>query len=291
MNFSVFPGVILLVFLIALISRNFRGYAANWFSRNPGRFLLLPPVAIALYAIPSLLSHSFQEEVFWKITVYCAAPMPFILISAISKKRSFLLDVSVILLLWLPVELKWFSWPFIIWYDVCAILILLNAWRQTEINCLWSLKMDDIKIVCAVFLVLSAVIIPPAWSVGFLKFGINQSLFSEPQRLLLKFAFIFFAIAIPEEVLFRGFIQNVIKEKVKFFPALFTASIIFGLAHLNNPVATSVSRFGVPNYWYALFGMIAGIGYGYVYEKRRSLLSSVLLHTFVDFTWMTFFCG
>ena len=95
---------------------------------------------------------------------------------------------------------------------------------------------------------------------------------------------IFFATALPEEILFRSLIQNLLM--LRFGPGwrtLLAASIIFGCAHLDNgPQA-------LPNWRYAMVATVAGAAYGAVFQRASTVLSSAALHTAVDWTKHYFF--
>jgi hypothetical protein len=90
-------------------------------------------------------------------------------------------------------------------------------------------------------------------------------------------------VALPEEILFRGMIQNGL-EKVLPSPALALAiaSLIFGAAHLNNP----------PNVWlYGLLASVAGVAYGWTYQRTGNVVAASLVHLLVDWIWRTFLGG
>ena len=97
-------------------------------------------------------------------------------------------------------------------------------------------------------------------------------------------AIIFCATALPEEILFRSMIQNLMMQR---FGAtnrtLVAASIIFGAAHLDNgPQA-------VPNWRYMILATIAGFAYGKVFQRSTSVLASTGFHALVDWTKHFFF--
>jgi membrane protease YdiL (CAAX protease family) len=90
---------------------------------------------------------------------------------------------------------------------------------------------------------------------------------------------IFAGTALPEEILFRALIQNLMMQR---FGAgertLVAASVIFGCAHLDNGPQP------VPNWRYAIVAAIAGYAYGKVFQKANSVTSSAFLHMLVDWT-------
>ncbi len=95
---------------------------------------------------------------------------------------------------------------------------------------------------------------------------------------------IFAGTALPEEILFRSLIQNLLMLRLGATPrTLLAASIIFGAAHLDNGPQP------LPNWRYMILATIAGVAYGRVFQKSSSVVSSALLHTMVDWTKHFFF--
>jgi uncharacterized protein len=104
-----------------------------------------------------------------------------------------------------------------------------------------------------------------------------------PLQVVLTALGIFLFIAIPEELLFRGLIQNLLARTLgNRTAALIIASIIFGASHLNN---ASYPR----NLIYMLLATIAGIFYGRAYLATGSLLAAAITHTLVDTIWHELF--
>jgi uncharacterized protein len=91
----------------------------------------------------------------------------------------------------------------------------------------------------------------------------------------------FFFVAIPEELLFRGLLQNLLEKRIGYPSSLFVASLIFGLSHFNKPLPF--------NWRYVLLATIAGVFYGRAWRDRRRLLSSATTHTMVDVIWSLWF--
>lgn len=212
-----------------------------------------------------------------------------------------LFDIVLILLIWLPLEFEFvptqwitvigFLWPLGVFVTVIYILILLTGWRRIELSCPGNLSFGTFVKVGIAYLILSILILPCGMKVGFINPGLNVTLVGRPILLLFAFLGIFFAVAIPEEILFRGWIQSLLMTRMKFLPGLATSAVIFGLSHVDDKVITLTKVFDIPNWWYAFFATIAGAGYGYIYHKRKSIFASALLHTLVDFTWILFFAG
>ena len=91
----------------------------------------------------------------------------------------------------------------------------------------------------------------------------------------------FFFVAIPEELFFRGLLQNLLEARIGYPGSLCLTAAIFGLSHFNKPLPF--------NWRYVLLGTIAGIFYGRAWHDRRRLLSSATTHTLVDVIWSLWF--
>jgi membrane protease YdiL (CAAX protease family) len=91
----------------------------------------------------------------------------------------------------------------------------------------------------------------------------------------------FLLVAIPEELFFRGILQNLLETRLGRTPALIVASILFGLAHFN--------KGAIFNWRYVILAAIAGVFYGRAWRSRRQLLASIITHTAVDVVWSLWF--
>jgi uncharacterized protein len=96
-------------------------------------------------------------------------------------------------------------------------------------------------------------------------------------RIGSQFLIILAATALPEEILFRGLIQNCIMQKFGANTTnLLISAFIFGCAHLDNGPGP------LPNWRYMILATIAGVAYGKVFEKSSSIFASAGLHAVVD---------
>ena len=91
----------------------------------------------------------------------------------------------------------------------------------------------------------------------------------------------FLLIALPEELFFRGILQNLLETRVGKHLALVIAAVTFGLSHYNHGASF--------NWRYVLLASIAGIFYGRAWRANRQILASVLTHTAVDLVWSVWF--
>ena len=95
-------------------------------------------------------------------------------------------------------------------------------------------------------------------------------------------AFTFLFIAIPEELFFRGLVQNLLERAWGMRASLGVTSILFGLSHFNKRLGTLSGGF---NWRYVLLATIAGVFYGRAWLARRRLMASAITHTSIDVTW------
>jgi len=85
-------------------------------------------------------------------------------------------------------------------------------------------------------------------------------------------------IAWPEELLFRGLLQNLLARNSKSdLAGWWTSSVLFGLSHITNGV--------FPNWRYVFLASIAGLFYAWTWRKTGSIFASALVHAAVDVTW------
>jgi membrane protease YdiL (CAAX protease family) len=287
--------------LALLVAERFRRAVAGWFFASRFRPWLLPGIILALYSIVTLGGGQWRPGGFLLVGLYFGVPTLLILRGFPRTPKATLLDAILVLLIWLPqeagiFEIPWASigavpWPLAVFVTVSYMLVVLTGWRGLALACPGSLRWRDLGAVGLAYLVLLAVILPLGILVRFVIPGLNAGLIGSPGQFILMLLGIFFAVAIPEEILFRGWIQNLLLTRLKVVPGLLTAAVIFGLSHLDNSVVNSARTFESPDWWYALFATIAGLAYGAIYQKRRSLFAAALLHTLVDFTWLLFFTG
>jgi hypothetical protein len=90
--------------------------------------------------------------------------------------------------------------------------------------------------------------------------------------------FTFFLIAVPEELFFRGWLQNLLERRMGRWPALVITSILFGLSHFNKRALHF-------NWRYVLMAAIAGVFYGRAWRRDRRVGASAVTHATVDSVW------
>ncbi|HME57605.1 MAG TPA: CPBP family intramembrane glutamic endopeptidase [Terracidiphilus sp.] len=90
--------------------------------------------------------------------------------------------------------------------------------------------------------------------------------------------FTFFFIAVPEELFFRGWLQNLLERRMGRTGALILTAILFGLAHFNK----RAEHF---NWRYVLLAAVAGVFYGRAWRSKRRVGASAITHASVDAIW------
>lgn len=108
------------------------------------------------------------------------------------------------------------------------------------------------------------------------KFGkVNLTIQERTLTILYAFAF-----AIPEEILFRGIIQNFLQSIIlNSIMALIASAIVFGVVHLPN--GSKGLKIKEWNWSFALFAFYGGLLFGSIYMLTGSLLIPTLLHASV----------
>jgi hypothetical protein len=97
-------------------------------------------------------------------------------------------------------------------------------------------------------------------------------------RIAGAWIFTFFFIAVPEELFFRGWLQNLLERRMGPTPALLVTAVLFGLSHFNK-------RAVLFNWRYVLLAAVAGVFYGRAWRRQRRVGASAITHATVDALW------
>jgi uncharacterized protein len=192
-------------------------------------------------------------------------------------------EYLVLFALGLAVDLRWFepAWPAHL--DVFNKVLLLDAGiygfviiRQLDGTGFdLRLRLRDLAIglrECAFYTPIALVL---GLSLGFLHFHPGWPAL---WRAVLGWIFTFFFVAVPEELFFRGWMQNLLEKRIGRHGALLLTACLFGLAHFNKRAATF-------NWRYVLLAAVAGIFYGRAWRDRRRVGTSAVTHATVDTIW------
>jgi len=270
------------------------GLAAEQITRAVQRWpvalrLSVPALLVAPYAMVSLSAHRFQWSWFALYAVLPVAIAWLLLHAAVAdpEQRGNWRDVFILLVLGLAVDLRWFegAWP----NGLRALneLLLVDAGlygflsiRQlsgTGYN--FCLKWSDWKTGLRGLVFFAPVVIVLGLALGFIHPHRNLPGIASA---LLRWVWIFFFTAAPEELFFRAWVQNMLERRLGRRAALVMASILFGLSHFNKRSAHF-------NWRYVLLATIAGVFYGRAWRENRRLAASTITHASVDWLWGLWF--
>jgi uncharacterized protein len=141
-------------------------------------------------------------------------------------------------------------------------------------------RVSDVKTGLREFLFYAPIVIPLGLLLHFVHFHPGWPRpWLAPIPAAWIFTFIF--VALPEELFFRGLVQNLLERRLGRYAALALASVLFGLSHFNKG-----AHF---NWRYVLLATIAGLFYGRAWREKRRLFASSVTHASVDTVWSLWF--
>ena len=247
----------------------------------------------ALYVLPYVLVSASQHIFRWQwFALYAGLPVVVAWLlgqaaAADAEQCGNWRDAIILLLLGLAVDLRWFdsAWP--------NGLRALNELLLVDIGLYGFLAIRGLSETGFDFHL--------RWSDG--KSGVRELVFFTPMVLILGLALgfihphanlppvgaaalrwvgIFCFTAVPEELFFRAWVQNLLERRVGRRSALLIASVLFGLSHFNKRSAHF-------NWRYVLLATIAGIFYGRAWREGRRVPASAITHASVDWIWGLWF--
>ena len=284
------PPEVLLAALLILLPFFYAAFLPNRAAAVARRLPAYAQIALpALLCLPyALVAHAFHRLQWSWLALYALLPVAvaFLLAQAGNAPDADLgnwRDFVVLLLLGLAVDLRWFepAWPPHL--SAFGKMLLLDAGiygffairRLGGVGLDLRLKVRDGIYGLREFLFYALIAIPLGLSLRFLHFHRE---WPEPLHALGAFAFTFLFIAIPEEIFFRGWLQNLLERRLGRRLALLATAALFGLAHWNKRTATF-------NWRYVLMAAIAGIFYGRAWRAQRRVGASAITHATVDTAW------
>jgi membrane protease YdiL (CAAX protease family) len=252
--------------------------------------LIWAPVLFLPYLAYVLGTGTFHPFALLRLVLYVTLPAVLVYLGR-DRKGPGVFDLLAVLAIWLPFDLRllegiW-TWPegqgsyglqTVLAVDLAVFLFVL--YRALEgIGYRFRLAPRGLFAVGASFALFSAIAIPLGLAIDFITY---QPRAFDAGEFLGSFLVILLFIGVPEELLFRGLLQNFLDRWWgKGYRSLVAASLIFGAAHLDNDAA--------PNFSYALLASIAGIFYGITFRRAGNLLAPAMLHALVDAVWRAFF--
>jgi uncharacterized protein len=254
--------------------------------RHPGSVWAFPFLLTGVFAVAAWVAGALSLPLIAMVLAYTLAPVACVVLAGA--------DFLAILLLWLPLEFAAGAhlvprpaqgFLHSVGYGVAILLglVLFLGYRALpgmKYNVPrdrrdWVLPLVGFAMVAPILIVVGVAIgfiPPPHWST------------TPGGKMAAAVGIIFAGTALPEEILFRALIQNLLMRRFgEGWKTLLLASVIFGAAHLDNGPQP------LPNWRYAIEATIAGVAYGKVFQKAGSITSSAILHTMVDWTKHFFF--
>jgi len=137
------------------------------------------------------------------------------------------------------------------------------------------LRPSDLRIGVRELVIYAPIAIALGLSLRFLHF---HAYLPPVSNVLLGWIFTFLFIAVPEELFFRGWLQNLLERRLGRRWALLTTAVLFGLSHFNKRALHF-------NWRYVLLAAIAGVFYGRAWRQERRVGASAITHASVDTLW------
>lgn len=328
---TVLLAVVLFMAMIGLLSRKLQFFLIGIFAKRPLLIFLVPLILFGIYVAHAFELGDYSLSQFFAVAVYFFLPTLFCFLARKKVRRLTIWDVAALIYLWLFYDFHLLGgdrgrapgqmWHYFTIIALATILGLLLA------KCLRQL--DGIKIglehTSRDYLWLLTTF--TALSLIFLIIGLRNNFLSLAPlyegttshwvvlwRIVHKLTSwqfigntigIALVIGFPQELLFRGIIQNILQKIGRaltqknvalplwslvlcqhVLPILIT-SILFGASHLNNEArGWELSQW---NWRFFNMAFVMSIGASLLFLKTKSLIFPVALHTLIDSCWLTFF--
>jgi uncharacterized protein len=248
-----------------------------------------PAMLVLPYALLSISEHIFRWHWF---ALYTGLPVLIAWLlgqatAADPEQRGNWRDAVVLLALGLAVDLRWFdqAWPTGLQALNKLLLVDIGLYGFLAIRQLsgigfdFRLRWSDWKSGLRELLFFTPIVLSLGLALGFIH---PHTKWPQPGTAALRWVAIFFFTALPEELFFRAWIQNLLERRVGRRAALLIASALFGLSHFNKRSAHF-------NWRYVILATIAGIFYGRAWREHRRVPASSITHASVDWIWGLWF--
>lgn len=277
---------------------------------RPSLIWLAPAVCWSMYAVFAWSAGQFHLDQAIRLAVYLCAPV------WLASRRAGWADWALVLVIAAPfVERELLRLPRmplkkgIELETLCAVVIFL--WSMLAVRRLpgfhlrWKLLWPDVRFGLGLYALYGGLAITAGWLSGFLvwrPFTVQQNYqITDPWmtallHLALPFG-MYLVVAIPEEMLFRGTMQNLIARSTRRpWVGLAAVSVLFGLLHFK-PYDNGAFLSAAGADWfqlgyaarYMLMSALAAAVYGYAYLRTGRLTAGCVVHALVDATWLTLF--
>jgi uncharacterized protein len=283
-----------------LAGQHVAGVAGRW-SRTLR--IVLPVLLVLPYV---WISYSHQMFLWRWAALYAAMPVAIAGLldraaAADPEQRGNWRDAIVLLVLGVAVDLRWLEglWPRglaglgkLLLVDAGLYgFVVMRQLRGTGFD--FHLRWRDWKTGLRELVLFAPVVIALGLALRFLHPHTNVP----RPSMILTWVYIFIFIAVPEELFFRAWVQNLLEKRIGFWlesrddpsaprvariMALAITSILFGLSHFNKRSPTF-------NWRYVILATIAGIFYGRAWRRNRRVTASAITHASVDAIWSLWF--
>ena len=289
LGFTIGPAMIVaaVLTLIPVSAAAFFSHGLRvWVQRLPLSLRLLCP---AILCVPYVLVTSSLGAFCWGwFALYVILPVAVAGLmwqarAADNSQRGTWRDFLVLAVLGLAVDLRWFerAWPPHL--AVFNKMLLLDAGiygfiliRQLDgVGFDLRLSLRDIRTGLREFGWYAPIAIALGLGMGFLH---AHAIWPRPLGLAAGFFFTFAFIAVPEELFFRGWMQNLLERRLGRTSALLVTAVLFGLSHFNKRAVHF-------NWRYVVLAVLAGIFYGRAWRRDRRVGASAITHACVDTIW------
>jgi membrane protease YdiL (CAAX protease family) len=248
----------------------------------------LPSLLCVPYALVTLDAGQFS----WRwLAVYTLFPLAVALAARLVPHDAVWLRLAILAVVGLSVDLRWFevAWPAHLAVFNKVLLLDAGIYAFIALRPIEGAGFDlrltrcDVSIGLRQFLWFLPIALALGLALEFLH--IHALTWGDVVRLPGKFAFAwiftFFFIAVPEELFFRGWVQNLLERRLGRTVSLVMTAALFGMSHFNK-------RAVFFNWRYVVLAAIAGVFYGRAWREQRRVGASAVTHATVDSVWSLF---
>jgi len=251
----------------------------------------------AFCALPYVLISCSHQMFSWRwCALYAALPVAIAWLlgqAAIAdpEQRGNWRDAIILLVLGLAIDLRWFerAWPNGLagWGKLLVVdaalygFVAVRRLHGTGFD--FHFRWSDWKTGLRELAFLTPVVLGLGMAMGFLHPHDSALRWF---WMIPKWIYVFVFVALPEELYFRAWVQNLLERRVGRRAALGITAVLFGLSHFNKHFSKSSAHF---NWRYVLLASVAGIFYGRAWRQRRRAPASAITHASVDAIWSFWF--
>lgn len=284
----------MVAFTLELLPAVAFGFAAERVTKVVQRWpMAVRVLAPSLLVLPYVIVATAQRDFGWDwFALYAAMPVAVAALLwhasiADPKQRGNWRDAFVLLVLGLAVDLRRFeaAWPSGLRALNELLLVDIGLYGFLAVRQLsgtgfdFHLKASDFKTGLRELAFFAPIVLALGWALHFIHPHPKAPAIG---AAILRWILIFLFTAVPEELFFRGWMQNLLERRVGRRFGLVIASVLFGLSHFNK-------RSPSFNWRYVILATIAGIFYGRAWREWRRVPASTITHATVDWLWSWWF--